>query len=233
MRFAAKLRSGASLASASSRAPRRAWKNRVRRARRSRAKSVSSQPSAVVTRSNRRFASGETVLAQADREWDIVIVEGFQPLGADELAIRQQDPDRRRREIREIACHQRDPGRGRAVARPVEQGPEQRNPEAPGDHREHEVVHVARPDLPGRPIERERPRALWSDQARDDRRRPVRTEIDVLEEPLQPAVGRCDLHAACARAGDVAEVDRARADHAYDEHAERFQAALAEADMAS
>ena len=55
----------------------------------------------------------------------------------------------------------------------------------------------------------------------------------MLEKPLQPAVGRGDQHASPRFGGDMAEVDGARADHAHDQHAERLEAALAEADMAS
>jgi len=179
------------------------------------------------------FGGDAQILAHADREGDIGIVEEFDPIGADELAIRQQKPDARGREMREMTPQQRDPGRGRAVARALEQGPEQRNPEAPGDDREHEVVHVVRPDLPVGPVERERPAARRSDQARDDRNRPVRSEIHMLEEPLRPAAGRGDQNASPPFGGDMAEIDGARADHAHDEHAQRLHAAPAEPDMAS
>jgi hypothetical protein len=54
----------------------------------------------------------------------------------------------------------------------------------------------------------------------------------VLEEPLQPAIGRGDLHHAPRLAGDMAEVDGARRHHAHHEHAQRLQPRLAEADMA-
>ena len=64
------------------------------------------------------------VLAQADREGDIGIVEKFDPVGPDELSIREQQPDARSREMREIPPQQRDPGRGRAVARALEQRPD-------------------------------------------------------------------------------------------------------------
>jgi hypothetical protein len=172
------------------------------------------------------------VVAQADRERDVVIVEECQPLRADELPVGEKEPDCRGREVRQIAPHQRDPGLCGAVARPVEQRPEERNPEAPGDDREHEVVHVVRPDHPVGPVEHQRPGALRADHLRDERHRPVGSEVDVLEEPLQPAVGRGDQHASSRPGGDVAQVDRARADHAHHEHAERLQPRLADADMA-
>ena len=226
------MRSGASWASASSPAPSRAWKNRVRPARRGRAWRVSSLPSPVVTRPNRRFASGETVLAQPDGEVDVVIVEEFQPSGPDELPRRQQQTDRRGRKPREVARDQRDPGAGGAVAGALDHRPDKRDPEAPGHHREHEVIDVAHPDLPGGPVERQHPRPLRPNQSCDERRSPVLARIGVLEEPLQPAIRRGDLHPAPRLAGDMAEVDGARRHHAHHEHAERLQAALAEADMA-
>jgi len=203
-RLAAKLRSGASPACASSPAPRRAWKNRVRPARRRRAWRVSSQPSSVVTRRSSRVAHPRLPGAQRGQ------------------------PARR-----SVAPHQQGPGRGPARARALDQRPEQRDPKAPGDHREHEIIHVARSNLPVRPVERERPCPGRADQLREDRRGPVRPEIDVLEEPLQAAVGRGDQNPPRTRAGDMAEVDGARANHAHDQHAERLQPALAEADMAS
>jgi len=172
------------------------------------------------------------VLAQADREGDIVIVEKSQPFGADELSVAEQEPDRRGREVRQVAPHQRDPRRGAAAARPIEQRPDERNPEAAGDDREHEIVHVARPDLPVGPVEHQRPSARRTDELRDQRHRPVGSEIDVLEKPLQPAIGRGDLHASPRFGGDMAEVDRARPDHAHDKHAKRLQPRLAEAYMA-
>ncbi len=48
---------------------------------------------------------GDTqVLAQADREGNVVIVQEFKPLGTDELAIRQQEPDCRGRKMRVISA---------------------------------------------------------------------------------------------------------------------------------
>jgi hypothetical protein len=210
---------------------RRARKVRVCRVLCRRAKRVSSQPSSVTTRSNRRFAFGETVLAQADGEGDTVIVEEFEPVGADELAVREQDADGRGREVREVAPDQGDARRGRAVPLPGQHRPEERHAEAAGHHGEHEVVHLSRPDRPVRPVEHQGPASRRPHQARDERQRPVLAEAHVLEEPLQPPVGRRRPHAPAPFASDMAEVDRAGTDDADDEQAERLETALAERDL--
>ena len=56
------------------------------------------------------------ILPQADGEADIVIVEEFQPLRPDELAIGQEQADARGREAGEIAPDEVDPDTGVAVA---------------------------------------------------------------------------------------------------------------------
>ena len=97
------------------------------------------------------------VLAQPDGEGDIVLVEEFQPVGADELPVGQQLADGRGREMGEIALDQRDADLGRAVAAARQQGPDQRHPEVARDEGEHQIVHLPRPDRPLRPVEHQRP----------------------------------------------------------------------------
>ena len=54
---------------------------------------------------------------------------------------------------------------------------------------------------------------------------------DMLEEPLQPAVGRGHQRRGRPLAGQMAEVHRPGADHADDDQAQRLQPALAQRDM--
>ena len=130
--------------------------------------------------------------------------------------------------MREVAPDEGDARVRRAVPLPGQHRPEERHAEAARHHREHQVVHLARPDRPVRPVEHQGPAPRRPDQPRDERQRPVLAEARVLEEPLQPPVGRRRPHAAAAFAGDVPEVDRAGADDADDQQAERFETALAE-----
>ncbi len=67
-----------------------------------------------------------------------------------------------------------------------------------------------------------------TEQSGHQRRRPVRPQINVLEEPLQPAIRRGDQRLARTLAREMAEVDGAGADHAHDEERHRLNAALAE-----
>jgi len=171
------------------------------------------------------------VLSQADGEGNVVVVEEFQPLGADELPVGEQDRDRGGREMREVALQQGDARGHRAGALPRQHRPEQRHAEAARHHREHEVVHLARSDRPVRPVEREGPSPRRPDQPDEERQRPVLAEAHVLEEPQQPPTGRRPLHASAPCAGDVAEVHRPRVDHPHEEQAERLHAALAHRHM--
>jgi hypothetical protein len=171
------------------------------------------------------------VLAQPDGEGDIVVVEEFQPVGADELPVGQELADGRGGKMGEIALDQRDADRGRAVAAARQQGPDERHPEVARHHGEHQIVHLPRPDRPLRPVEHQGPAAARPEQPRDQRQRPVLAEADVLEEPLQPAVGRRRERSPRPLAGDVAEVHRASADHADDQQAECLPAGLAQPDV--
>jgi hypothetical protein len=170
------------------------------------------------------------VVPDADGEGDIVIVEELQPLGADELAVAQEEADARDREMRQIAVHQRDAVGARAAAAVGQQRPEERHAPAPGDRGEHRVVHLAPADLPVGAVEHQGP-ALGPERGRQQRRGPVRREGEELEEPLQPPIRGGRLHPPAARGGDVPEVHRPRADRADDQEAEGLEPALAQGDV--
>lgn len=159
------------------------------------------------------------VFPEADGEWDIVIVEEFEPRGADERAVGEQDADGRGREMREVALDERDARGHRRVPLPRQHRPEERRPEPARHDGEDDAVHFLRPDRPVGPVARQRPGPC---RPGEKRQRPGLAEAHVLEEPLQPALGRRRLHAPAPLAGDVAEFHGPRADHADDQQAERL-----------
>jgi hypothetical protein len=108
-----------------------------------------------------------------------------------------------------------------------QEGPEQRHALAPGDGGEHEVVHLDPADRPLGPVEHQRP-AVGAEHRRERGRGPVLAEAEMLEEALQPPVGRGEQRRPAALAGDVPEVHRAGTDHPDDQQAERLEPALAE-----
>lgn len=174
----------------------------------------------------------DDLLLHADGEGDVVFVQETHPFEPDKLAIRQQKPDAGAAEDRQIAPHQRNALGGVAgSAVVVEHAPHQRHARAPRDHGQHQDVDVAFPELPLGAVERQTPRPGKPQEPDHQRRRPVAPETDVLEEPLQPAVGRGDQRRGRTLAGQVAEVHRPGADHADDDETERLQPALAQPDM--
>jgi len=174
----------------------------------------------------------DELLLHADGERDIVFVEEVHPFDPDELPIREQEPDARGTEDRQVTLHQPDARGGVAAAAVVvEHAPHQRRPRPPRDHRQHQDVDVARAELPLGTVKRQMPRPDKSQEPDHQRRRPIRSETDMLEEPLQPTVGRGDLRRRRPLAGKMTEVDRAGADHTDDEQAQRLQPALAQSDM--
>jgi hypothetical protein len=181
-----------------------------------------------VTRSNRRFAFGETVLAQSNGEGDAGFGEEGQPLRPDELPVRKEKPDARDVQEREIAPHQRDPLLGVRAAGTLDHAPDQRHAEARRHGGQHEEVDVALAHPPLGSVERERPGALQPEQLRRKRRRPVGPEFHVLEEALQPAIGRGHQRRTWPLAGDVGEVDGPRADHAHNEECHGVAPVLAQ-----
>ena len=109
----------------------------------------------------------EQLLLHADGEGDVVFVEEVHPCEPDELPVRQEQPDARRAEDRQVAPHQRDPlaaVAGAAVV--VEHAPDQRHARPPGDDGQHQDVDVARAELPLGAVEREMPRAARARGAR-------------------------------------------------------------------
>lgn len=113
----------------------------------------------------------------------------------------------------------------------LENGPHQRHPKAPRGHGQQQDVHVALTEFPVGAVETQDPGRARADQGHDQGNHPVVVEPRMLEEPLRPAIGRCNLNAIGPFGGDVRQVDRARADDAGNQKAERFQARLAKADM--
>ena len=171
------------------------------------------------------------LLLHADREGKVVFLEEIHPFEPDELPVRKQQPDACRPEDRQVAPHQRDPlaaVAGAAVV--VEHAPDQWHARPSGDHGQHQDVDVARPALPLRAVEREMPRTVEPQEPDHQRRRPILSEPDMLEEPLQPAVGRGDQRRARPLAGQMAEIHRPGTDHTDDDQAQRLQTALAQVD---
>ena len=153
------------------------------------------RPSSVVTISFSFMRMAKGMLFSLREEVD--------PRAPDELPVCQEQPNARGTEDRQIAPHQQGPLAGFAVAAVVvEHAPNQRHARPPGDDGQHQDVDVAGAELPLGAVEREMPRAVEPQQPDDKRRRPVGSKADVLEEPLQPAVGRGHERRGRTLAGD-------------------------------
>jgi len=125
----------------------------------------------------------EELLLHADGEGDVVFVEKAHPCEPDELPVRQEQPDARRAEDRQVTPHQRDAlaaVAGAAVV--VEHAPDQRHPRPPGDDGQHQDVDVTRAELPLGAVEREMPRTLEPEEPHHQRRRPVGAEANVARK---------------------------------------------------
>lgn len=164
------------------------------------------------------FALEPHVFLEADHEGDVVFIQEFDPLRADELPIRQDRLDRGRAEEAHVHFHQIDPLLGVGTATVIEQCPHQGHPKPACHDRQDENVHLARSERPLCPIKRKQP---WPPKFREMRRLPkvqyphnqpggyVRVEPDELKEPLQAAIVRGVQGRARELARQMRQVDRA------------------------
>ena len=166
-----------------------------------------------------------------DHHGDIVFIEKTQPTDANELSIRQNQLDAGGTEQGQIASHQGNSLVCVAGASLVQNRPHQRHPMTPGDDGQHQDVHVLAADLPIGPVQTQMPRRGQARQFDDKSGGPVRPKINMLEEPLKPAIGRGDLGGCLPFTGQVAEVHRPGAHHRDDQKAKRLHPALAQRDM--
>lgn len=125
---------------------------------------------------------------EADHEWEIVFVEEFDTIRADELSVCQERLDRGRAEEAHIPFHQSDPLRGVKTTSVLEQCPHRGYPEPTCHECQNETVYLARSKRPLRPIEREQP---WLRKVQYPHNQPcgrVRVEPDERKEPLQATI---------------------------------------------
>lgn len=164
-------------------------------------------------------------------EGDGVLAQDFHPLGADELAVGEKQAEGRRRDMRQIALDQGEAHGGVGPAATLDDAPHEGHPDAAGHDGEHEIVHLGLADLPVGPIKGEQPRSVQAQKPDQKRQRPILVQADMLEEALEPTIGRGGLHRSRPLAGEVAEVHTAGADHGNDDQAERLQTALAQVNL--
>lgn len=196
-------------------------RRRLLRRLRSRDVIVQRRPSARATR---------FVLLDADGEWDLVVDQEFDPIGANELAIGEQQLDRGRAEQAQIALHQFDALAAVAVALAIDHRPQQRHAEAPRHDGQHENVDVLAADLPVGAVERQvfGPRQVqhpYHDLC-DNRL----IQPDRFEKSLQAPVVRPVLRRSREMARNMAQIDRTALDQPHNERP-AFQPRIAKREM--
>jgi len=90
---------------------------------------------------------------------------------------------------------------------------------------------VTTADLPSGPVKTQIARPGVPDQSDHERHRPVLGQGDFPEEALEPPKGRCNQRATRALWCQMRQVHRPGPDHPRQDHAQRLEARLAQADM--